>query len=270
MRAAIEGENEGAAELSRALDPRVKILYLLWVFLMMCMLMHPVILLVIFLVTVGTVYASRLSLWNVIKVARFGLFVAIASWILWIIFLRSQGTVLLSLGPLHVTVPGVLNGWSVAARIAGILLSFLVVFQTTSNRQVMTALYRLRVSVPFAMVIGITVRLIPQLRAEHATILEVQRSRAVEFNQGSLLTRMRKHMAYIVPLILRALKITSDLSVAMEARGFDPYARRTFSENLELDARDVAVITLMAVTLLAAVYARISGFGGMPAQWIAK
>ncbi|MGH7744606.1 MAG: energy-coupling factor transporter transmembrane component T family protein, partial [Candidatus Dormibacteria bacterium] len=255
---------------TRALDPRVKILYLIWVFLMMCVLMHPVILLAILLVTVGAVYAGRLSLWNLMKTARFGLFVAIASWVLWIVFLRSQGAVLISLGPLQVTEPGVMNGWSVAARIAGILFAFLVVFQTTANREVMTALYRLRVSVPFAMVIGIILRLIPQLRAEHATILEAQRSRAVEFNRGNLFARMRKHIAYIVPLILRALKITSDLSIAMEARGFDPYARRTFSEVLEIDARDVALIVLMAITLLAAVCARIAGFGGMPAQWVAK
>jgi len=256
--------------MSRALDPRVKILYLLWVFVMMSFLMHPLVLLAILLVAIATVRAGGLSLWDVMKAGRFGLFVAIASWILWIVFLRSQGTVLLSLGPLHVTAPGVFNGWSVAARIAGILFAFLAVFQTTTNRAVMTALYRLRVSVPFAMVVGITLRLIPQLRAEHAAILEAQRSRAVEFGRGGLLARMRKHIAYIVPLILRALKITSDLSLAMEARAFDPYARRTFSEDRGFAARDLVFIALMGLTFLAALFARVWGFGGMPVRWIAK
>ena len=93
-------------------------------------------------------------------------------------FSPHQGTVLFSVGIWSVTVPGVFNGLSVAARIAAILLAFLVVFKSTSTREVMTALYRLRVSVPFAMVIGITLRLIPQMQAEHATILEAQRSRA--------------------------------------------------------------------------------------------
>ncbi|MGH9682993.1 MAG: energy-coupling factor transporter transmembrane component T family protein [Candidatus Acidiferrales bacterium] len=267
---AIENGGENGAGLARVLDPRVKILYLLWVFLMVSVMMHPLILLVIFLVTVGAVYASKLSLWTLVKAGRFGLFVAAASWLLWIVFLRAQGTVLFSAGPVKVTEPGVLNGWSVASRIGGILFAFLVVFKTTSNRAVMTALYRLHVSVPFAMVIGITLRLIPQLQAEHAAILDAQRSRAVEFEKGVLLARMRKHIAYIIPLALRALKITSDLSLAMEARAFDPYARRTFSESLEFDARDVAIVVLMGFTLLAAVGARVVGFGGMPAQWVAK
>lgn len=251
-------------------DPRVKILYLAWVFVMVSVLAHPLILSLIFLLTVGIVFASQLSLFDLLKAGRLGWFVAGISWLLWIIFLHHQGAALLSVGSWGITVPGVLNGLSVAARIAAILLAFLVVFRSTSTRSVMTALNRLRVSVPFAMVIGITLRMIPQMQAEHATILEAQRSRGVEFNKGSLLARMRKHTAYIIPLVLRALKITSDLSLAMEARAFDPYAKRTFSEALEFDSLDIALLVLMGITLAAALGARLMGYGGMPAQWLAK
>ena len=177
---------------------------------------------------------------------------------------------LFSLGIWNVTEPGVFNGLSVAARIAAILLAFLVVFKTTSTREVMTALYRLRVSVPFAMVIGITLRLIPQMQAEHATILEAQRSRAVEFEKGNLFARLRKHIAYIIPLVLRALKITSDLSLAMEARAFDPSQRRTFSQTLQFSVFDVSLLVLMGLTLAAALGARLAGLGGMPLRWLAR
>lgn len=254
----------------RGVDPRVRVLYLAWVFVMVSVLAHPLILSLIFLLTVAVVFASQLSLFDLLKAGRLGWFVAGVSWLLWIIFLRHQGQELLSLSAWSITVPGVLNGLSVAARIAAILLAFLVVFRSTSNRSVMTALYRLRVSVPFAMVIGITLRMIPQMQAEHATILEAQRSRGVEFNKGSLLGRMRKHTAYIIPLVLRALKITSDLSLAMEARAFDPYAKRTFSEVLEFDWLDVTLLVLMGIALAAALASRIMGYGGMPAQWLAK
>ncbi len=254
----------------RSIDPRVKILYLAWVFLMVSVLVHPLLLSLIFLLTLVTVFSSRLSLWDLVKDGRLGWIVAGVSWLLWIIFLRHQGPALFSLGSWGVTEPGVFNGLSVAARIAAILLAFLVVFKTTSTREVMTALYRLHVSVPFAMVIGITLRMIPQMQAEHATILEAQRSRAVEFDKGSLLARMRKHTAHIIPLVLRALKITSDLSLAMEARAFDPYARRTFSQTLEFSAMDIVFLVLMGLTLAAAVGARLLGYGGMPLQWLAR
>jgi energy-coupling factor transport system permease protein len=254
----------------RTVDPRVKILYVAWVFLMVSVLVHPFILSVIFLFTVASAFWSRLRLWNLFKAGRLGWSVAAVSWLLWIIFLRHQGPVLFSIGFLKVTEPGVCNGLSVAARISAILLAFLVVFKSTSTRAIMTGLYRLHVPVPFAMVIGITLRMIPQMQSEHATILEAQRSRAVEFDKGSLLARMRKHTAYIIPLVLRALKITSDLSLAMEARAFDPYARRTFSQTLKFNARDIGLLVLMGLTMAAAVAARLLGYGGMPPQWLAN
>lgn len=252
------------------LDPRTKLLYLLWVFVMVSVLSHPLILFLVFAVTLIAVFGSHLSPWSVLKEIRIGLFVAAASWLLWLIFLRHQGDVLFSVGSWHITEPGFFNGASVAIRIVAILLAFVVVFKTTTNRAVMTALYRLHVSVPFAMVVGITLRLIPQLRAEHAIIVEAQRSRAVEFEKGGLVSRMRKHTAYIIPLVLRTLKITSDLSLALETRAFDPYAPRTFSEELDFRPADWIFLTLMAVTLFASIAARVAGFGGMPVAWMAK
>ena len=256
--------------VERGVDPRVKILYLAWVFLMVSVLAHPFILCLILVLTGIVAFASRLSLPALVKTGRLGWFVAGISWLLWILFLRHQGPALLSFGSWGITEPGILNGFSVAARIASILLAFLVVFKTTSTREVMTALYRLHVSVPFAMVIGITLRLIPQMQAEHATILEAQRSRAVEFEKGNLLVRLRKHVAYIIPLVLRALKITSDLSLAMEARAFDPYRRRTFLQKLQFHVPDIVLLVLMGLTLIAAIAGRLEGFGGMPLRWIAR
>lgn len=257
----------GAAGLG--VDPRVRILYLAWVFLLVSILAHPLWLTLVWLVTLAVALASRLPVRGLVKAGRLGWYIAGVSWLLWMLALRRQGLPLVAIGPWQVTAPGVFNGLSVAARIAAILLAFLVVFQSTPTRHVMTALHRLRVSVPFAMVIGITLRLIPQLRAEHATILEAQRSRAVEFDGGSVVARLHKHTAYVIPLVLRALKITADLSLAMEARAFDPYARRTFSIPLVFRRSDVAWLVLMALALIAAIAARATGPGGMPAQWVA-
>jgi energy-coupling factor transport system permease protein len=264
------GSRIASGRWSRPVDPRVKILYLIWVFLLISIVAHPVLECLIFLVTVAVVYASRLSLWALLKTGRLGVFMAVASWILWIIFLRRQGQVLFSVGRWHFTEPGIYNGLSVAARIAAILLAFLVVFKTTSNREIMTALYRLRLSVPFAMVVGITLRLIPQLQAEHAIIQEAQRARGVDFDKDGPLARLRKQVSCIIPLALRALKITSDLSLAMEARAFDPYARRTFSQALDYDTTDIVLLTVMAITIVASVVARVLGYGGLPENWIAK
>lgn len=254
---------EGGDSFLVRLDPRVKLLYILWVFAMIMVFSHPLYQSFTMVTLLVAAYLGGLSVWSVIKAGRFGVYVGLASWALWIIFLRGEGVALLQLGRWPVTDLGVMVGLSVALRITSVLFAFLVVAMTTPTRDVILGLYGLRVSVVFSMVVGIILRLIPQLQAEHGTIIEAQKSRATEFDKGGLITRFRKHTSYVIPLALRALKIVSDLSIAMESRAFDPYAKRTFGRELRLRVVDKAILALMAVALVGGIIMRVTGLGGV-------
>jgi len=243
------------------LDPRTKLLYILWVFGMIMVFSHPLYQSFTLLTLLGATLLGGLSLLAVIKAGRFGLYVGLASWVLWIIFLADEGRALFHVWRWAVTDAGVLVGLSVAMRVTSVLFAFLIIAMTTPPRDLTTGLYQLRVSVVFAMAVSIILRLIPQLQAELATIIEAQKSRATEFDRGGLLARFRKHTAYIIPLTLRALKIVSELSVAMEARAFDPYARRTFVRAGRLGGADKALLIAMGLTLVASVALRLMGVG---------
>jgi hypothetical protein len=56
----------------------------------------------------------------------------------------------------------------------------------------------------------------------------------------------------------------------LDARAFNPYARRTFSRELEFRSVGILLLVLMGATLIASIGAQIAGFGGMPAAWLAK
>lgn len=254
---------EGRESYVSGLNPRTKLLYILWVFGMIMVFSHPLFQAFTMLTLAVAVFASGLSLWDVVKAGRFGLYVGLASWALWIFFLAGEGSVLLRVLGRPITDLGVLVGLSVALRITSVLFAFLITAMTTPPRDITTGLYQLRVSVVFAMAISIILRLIPQLQAEHATIVEAQKSRATEFEKGGPITRFRKHTSYIIPLALRALKIVSDLSIAMESRAFDPYAKRTFVRESRLRAADKALLVAMGVTLVGGLLLRVTGFGGV-------
>jgi energy-coupling factor transport system permease protein len=256
----------GESFLSR-LDARTKLLYILWVFGMIMVFSHPLYQSITVVTLLAAVYLGGLSLWSVIQAGRFGIYVGLASCVLWIIFLPDRGTALFHVLGRPVTDMGVLMGLSVALRITSVLFAFLVTAMTTPSRDITTGLYQLRVSVVFSMVVSIILRLIPQLQAEHATIVEAQKSRATEFEKGGLITRFRKHTAYIIPLVLRALKIVSDLSIAMESRAFDPYAKRTFVRESRFGPADKVILAGMGLALLAAIGLRISGIGGLAGGW---
>ncbi len=137
------------------------------------------------------------------------------------------------------------------------MFAFLIGLWATPTRDIITGLYQLKISVVFAMVVGIVLRLIPQFQAEHGIILEAQKSRATEFDKGGLMARFRKHTAYIIPLSLRALKIVSDLSVAMESRAFDPYGKRTFVRASKFSRMDKILLVLMVVFLIGSILIRV-------------
>jgi energy-coupling factor transporter transmembrane protein EcfT len=56
-----------------------------------------------------------------------------------------------------------------------------------------------------------------------------------------------KHTAYIIPLSLRAFKIVSDLSVAIESRGFDPYGTRNFLRADQYTHTEKMLLELMII-----------------------
>jgi energy-coupling factor transporter transmembrane protein EcfT len=75
------------------------------------------------------------------------------------------------------------------------------------------------------------------------------------------MTRFRKHTSYIIPLTLRALKIVSDLSIAMESRAYDPYTPRTFVRELKMSRSDYAILIGMVIFLVVSIIIRAFGFG---------
>lgn len=245
------------------LDPRTKLLYLVWAFAMIVVFSHPLYQSAALAALAAAVWLGRLSPWSVIKAGRFGVFAGLASWALWIAFLPDEGQALFRVLGRPVTDLGVLVGLSVLLRITSVLFAFLVVAMTTSARDLTAGLFQLRVSVVFAMVVSLILRLIPQLQAEHAAIVAAQQSRAAEFERGNPVARLRRHTAYVIPLAVRALKIVSELSIALESRAFDPYARRTFVRAARLGAADKVVLAVLGLSLAAGLGLRLAGFGAV-------
>ena len=246
------------------IDPRTKLLWILWVFAMIVVVLDPLYQSVIIVSIVCAMLAGRLRPSAVISAGRFGLYVGFVSWLLWIFFLPEQGDPLFFVFGRPVTDAGVLTGLSVAIRVIVILFAFVIVAMTTSIRSIITGLYRMRVSTVFAMVIGMILRMIPQLRAEHAVIVEAQRSRGIDFDSGSILTRLRRHMSYAIPLTVRSLKIVNEMGIAMDSRAFDPYAKRTFQPELSFSKTDRWLLVVMALTLVASIALRFAGYAGVP------
>lgn len=84
----------------------------------------------------------------------------------------------------------------------------------------------------FAMSISLALRFVPTLEEETQRIMNAQASRGVDYKHGKLKDKVKALISLIIPLFMSAFLTSGELADAMEARGYDPNAKRTkFKQN---------------------------------------
>lgn len=104
----------------------------------------------------------------------------------------------------------------------------------------------------FAMVLSITYRFIPTLWSEAWRILKAQTSRGADMS-GSFVDRVQGLTSLIIPLFVTSFNKAWELSESMEARHYDPMAKRTRYRVIK--SRWVDLISLcLIVTVVILIY----------------
>lgn len=100
-----------------------------------------------------------------------------------------------------------------------------------------------------AMTLSIALRFIPTLLDETNRIMKAQESRGADFKHGSIFKRFGSIISLIIPLFVSAIERSEQLANAMEARGYDPKAKRTRYKLLKGSFRDIIAL-IIGVLLL--------------------
>ena len=98
-----------------------------------------------------------------------------------------------------------------------------------------------------AMTLSIALRFIPTLLDETDRIIKAQSSRGVDFEHGGLFKKFGAIISLIIPLFVSAITRSEELSNAMEARGYDPYAKRSRYRILKFGLSDLFALLLVAI-----------------------
>ena len=100
-----------------------------------------------------------------------------------------------------------------------------------------------------AMTLSIALRFIPTILTETEKIMKAQSSRGVDFKHGRLITKVRALISLIVPLFVSAFQRSEELADAMEARGYNPRAKRTRYHKLTWSIFDTFTLILILMLL---------------------
>ena len=79
----------------------------------------------------------------------------------------------------------------------------------------------------FSTIIAIAFRMIPTLLEEASKIMKAQASRGVDYKNGNFKDKIKAIGSLVIPLLVSSFQKAEDLAYAMDARGYDPYQKRT-------------------------------------------
>ena len=115
-----------------------------------------------------------------------------------------------------------------------------------------------------AMTISIALRFIPTILEETQKIMKAQASRGVYLQEGSLNEKISAIISLIIPLFISAFQRSEELANAMEARGYNPSAKRTRYRTLKFTMKDV--FSLLVSILVLGVCITFSNFPNLLEQ----
>ena len=107
-----------------------------------------------------------------------------------------------------------------------------------------------------AMMVSIALRFIPTIIEETVRIMNAQKSRGVDFENGKLQEKITAILSLIVPLFSVAFERAYELADAMEARGYVPGAERTRYHVLKFSFLDFLFIIICAGILAFSIASR--------------
>lgn len=245
-----------------SLDPRTKLFWVVAVFIWTTVFNDPLYtaallgIIVAVALIAGTMKEMRFALYGLATLAG-------TSFVLWPIFRNWGTTVAFSLGPYVLYQESLLYATAVATRLVAMVLAGLVLLTTTKIEELEVALTSAKLPYPIAFAVTAVFRFIPTMMGDAQMVFAAQQARGVDLLRGNLVTKMRNSVSIIVPLFITTMRRFGELPIAIESRGFIPFARRSSLIEIKLRKRDVSVMAASAAATVFFLFLRLSGYGAI-------
>ena len=221
------------------LDPRAKLLllivYIVALFVAVSWISYAVMLICLCTVIAISKIPPKAILRGMKPLVMILIFTAVLN-----IFFSQGETVLVSFWKLTITLEGLLRAVQMMVRIL----------------MLVSGTFLLTIHVPvheLSMMMCIALRFIPTLIEETDKIMSAQRSRGADFENGSLMERVKALIPILVPLFISAFRRADELATAMECRCYHGGEGRTKMKLLRYGRNDY-IAFLLGIVLLAVIF----------------
>lgn len=239
------------------LDPRSKLLATIFYVIIIFFANNWQTYLVLSLIVLLGIYLSKIPLNYFINGVRPMLVLFLFTAALQMVFTPGQ-TTYFSIGFVSISQEGILNGLYVFLRFVLIIFMSILLTLTTEALRLTDAIeYFLtpfkKMNFPvhdLALMLSIGLRFVPTLMDEAEKIMNAQRARGMDFNEGTITQRIRNFVPLLVPLFNSSFDRALDLATAMEARDYQGGKGRSKYRKLTWKKWDTMVLLSFALTFL--------------------
>ena len=260
------GQYFPGTSLIHRLDPRTKllgvILYIVALFLAKSWISYGV----VFLFLIFAISVSKIPPKSIVSGMKPLVIILVFTGVL-NLFYSDDGVVLVKLWKLTITSEGLTRAILMTSRILMLISGTFLLTYTTSPialtdglESLLGPLKKLHVPVhELSMMMCIALRFIPTLIEETDKIMNAQKARGADFENGSIIDRAKALIPVLVPLFISAFRRADELATAMECRCYQGGEGRTKMKLLRYGRNDFFAFGGLAA--LIAVVAVLAGFG---------
>lgn len=246
------------------LDPRIKIIALFIMMVAIFTVNNWWAYLLLGIIILSMIFLSKLSISFVINAFKPMIFMLLFLLVINALTIKT-GTVLFSIASLNIYSDAIVNTLFIVVRL--LLMIMLTTCLTATTKPLDLTLGLEYILAPLsiikfpthevAMMISIALRFIPTIIEETMRIMDAQKSRGVDFEEGSIKEKITAILSLIVPLFSVAFERAYELADAMEARGYVPGATRTRYRTLKYTFKDFVFLFVALLSLASVIVMRI-------------
>jgi len=234
------------------LDPRTKILVAIPILSAITITNNIAFLSGYFILFFTGLLISRISLKYFINNIRPFIIILLLTFCIHLFF--SKGRILVHLYFIKISEEGLLRGGLNTLKIFLLLSYSILLMMTTSPIDLTDSFEKLfrplsKIHIPvdkIALMMGISLRFIPTLFEEADRIKKAQMARGASF-EGNLISRAKKIVAIIFPLMVSVFRRADELALAMEAKGYPGVKERTCYRELKFKLTDFMVFLIILI-----------------------
>lgn len=244
------------------IDPRVKIIGVLIVFGISVLFTHPFFLGPFFFLVFMLNIFGKVPFKQVMILLKSLSLLVLISLIMWPL-LYHPGNEVFRIGQsnIYFTDLGILYGFGMAFRILNMVIAPITLMLTTSQQDLILGLQGIGLPKKGSFALATTFRFVPTVVGVGNSIIEAQRSRGLDINEGNIFKRMGRYSAVLGPLMINSLRTAQQLALAVETKALGSTAKKTSLKTLRFTSMDKKVLFGFGALIIAVIVIKVLGFG---------